>query len=371
VSGSTVTTTGAGTVTLTANQAASGNYSAATATTSFTVTQATPTLTFASIPSHVFGDVFAVSASSASTGAITYTVVSGPATVSGSTVTTTGAGTVTLTANQAASGNYSAATATTSFTVAPATPKLVFASIPSVGFGPSVTLSASSASSGAITYTVVSGPATVSGNSVTVTGTGTIVIMANQAATTNYTAATATTSFGVTGQNPGLNFVGITPKTFGDNLDVLARSISPGAITYSVQSGPAIIAGNNVTMNGAGTVVLRADQVASGPYAAASTTISFPVAPDPLPLTYVPITPKTVGNVLGVRATTASPAPVSYFVLSGPATFSTPTVTTSVGTVVPVTMTGAGTVVLGAHQDAIGVWPAADTSISFVVNAKH
>ena len=77
-----------------------------------------PTLSFAAIAPHTYGDPpFMVSATSASSGAVTYTVVSGPATITGSTVTLTGVGTVVLNASQAASGNYAAATATTSFTV--------------------------------------------------------------------------------------------------------------------------------------------------------------------------------------------------------------------------------------------------------------
>ena len=105
-----------------ASQAASGNYATATATTSFTVTAAppvVPTLSFAPIPAQIFGTApFTVSATSASSGAVAYSVVSGPATISGSTVTLTGTGTVVLSASQVASGNYAAATATTSFTVA-------------------------------------------------------------------------------------------------------------------------------------------------------------------------------------------------------------------------------------------------------------
>ena len=77
-----------------------------------------PTLTFAPIATQVEGAApFAVSATSASNGAVTYAVTSGPATIAGNVVTVTGAGTVILTANQAASGGYAAATATTSFTV--------------------------------------------------------------------------------------------------------------------------------------------------------------------------------------------------------------------------------------------------------------
>jgi sugar lactone lactonase YvrE len=83
-----------------------------------TGTPGTPTIIFA-VANHAYGDApFTVSATSNSTGAFTYAVVSGPATISGSTVTLTGVGTVVLSASQAASGNYAAATATTSFTVA-------------------------------------------------------------------------------------------------------------------------------------------------------------------------------------------------------------------------------------------------------------
>ena len=83
-----------------------------------TVSPLVPTLSFTTIAGQTYGAVpFAVSATSASSGAVTYSVTSGPATISGSTVTLTGVGTVVLGASQAANGNYTAATATTSFTV--------------------------------------------------------------------------------------------------------------------------------------------------------------------------------------------------------------------------------------------------------------
>jgi hypothetical protein len=78
----------------------------------------TPTLSFAPIATQVVGAApFIVTASSASTGAVTYAVASGPATISGNQVTVTGSGTVVLTATQAAVGNFTAATTTTSFMV--------------------------------------------------------------------------------------------------------------------------------------------------------------------------------------------------------------------------------------------------------------
>jgi hypothetical protein len=79
-----------------------------------------PSLSFAAIPQHTCGDAaFTVSASSASTGAVSYSVLSGPATVNGGTglVTLTGAGTVDLGASQAAGGNYLAAKTSEAVTI--------------------------------------------------------------------------------------------------------------------------------------------------------------------------------------------------------------------------------------------------------------
>ena len=137
-----------------------------------------------------------------STGAITYSVTSGPATINSSTglVTLTGVGTVMLSASQAATADYSAATASISFTVNPEVPTLTFAAIPAHVFGdPAFAAIASSASSGAVTYSVTSGPATIGSSTglVTLTGSGTVVLGASQVASGDYAATTASTSFTV------------------------------------------------------------------------------------------------------------------------------------------------------------------------------
>jgi len=175
------------------------NYGPASASASYSVTVVTPTLAFATIPTHNYGDPpFTVSATSASNGAVTYSVTSGPATISGNTVTLTGAGTVYLQATQAAAGNYGTATANTSFLVNSVTPTVTFAAIPQHTYGDApFAVSASSASNGAITYTVTSGPATISGNTVTLTGGGLIVLNASQAASGGYNSASGSTSFTV------------------------------------------------------------------------------------------------------------------------------------------------------------------------------
>jgi streptogramin lyase len=106
-----------GSHTITATLAADTNYNGTSASGTLKLLPHS-TITF-SVPSpqHTFSPTFTVSASSNSTGAFTYSVAGGPATISGATVTVTGAGTVTLEASQAADANYSATTATASFTV--------------------------------------------------------------------------------------------------------------------------------------------------------------------------------------------------------------------------------------------------------------
>ncbi len=109
---------------------------------------ATPTLTFSGISSHTFGDPpFTLSATSASPGVVTYSVVSGPATIAGATVSLTGAGTVVIAANQAAVGAFGSAAASTTIQVAQAGTAVSLASSAAMlATGQSLTLTASVAS---------------------------------------------------------------------------------------------------------------------------------------------------------------------------------------------------------------------------------
>jgi hypothetical protein len=231
-------------------------------------------------------------------------VVSGPATIAGNIVTLTGAGTVVLSASQAANGDYAATTANASVPVAGAVPTLSFAPIAAKTYGnPPFAVSATSASSGVVTFTVVSGPATIAGNIVTLTAAGTVALSASQAASGNYVTATATISFNVAAAPvatvPALGFAPIAAQTFGNlPFAVSATSASSGAVTYTVVSGPATIAGNIVTLTGPGTVVLSANQVAIGNYTGATATTSFSVAAPPVEFTLTPSAGSAVETVL-------------------------------------------------------------------------
>jgi hypothetical protein len=363
ISANRITLTGTGTVTVQASQAAAGSYLASSVSTSFGVSAAPATLTFAPVANQIYGAApFAISASSNSSGAITYSVVGGPATVSGNTVTLSGAGSVTLQATQAASGSYAAATANTTFTVSAETPALAFSSIGNQTYGSApFAISASSKSSGAITYTVVSGPATVSGNLVTLTGSGTVVLQASQAASGSYASTSASTTFTIAPATTTLTFAPIANQTYGAApFTISATSNSSGAITYSVEAGPATLSGNTLTLTGAGTVVLEASQAASGAYAAATATTSFTVATVTTGLSFVPVANQTYGaEPFSIAATSNSNGAITFSTVSGPATVSGHTVT----------LTGTGTVVLQAVQAVAGGYSGATATTSFTVSA--
>ncbi|WP_419804289.1 GDSL-type esterase/lipase family protein [Terriglobus sp.] len=240
-----------------------------------TVLPLQPTLSFAPLPSTTFGaGAVTLYASSASAAPVSYTVISGPAALSGSTLTATGAGTVVLAASQQAAGNYTAAVAQTSITVAPATPSLRFAAVPPLAYGVApFPVSATSASDGAVAYSILSGPATIVGNQVSITGAGPVVLLASQAASTNFTTASAQTSFTV---GPNVTLSPITPADITiapgqQRFNTTAVGGARNTVTWSANGGS--FSGSTWTSpTSAGTYTITATS-ADQPDRSVSTTV--------------------------------------------------------------------------------------------------
>jgi predicted outer membrane repeat protein len=119
--------------------------------------------------------------------------VTGPATLKGLLLTITGAGSVTVTANQAGSGVYAPAAPVSLTLIVNQIPQAItFTGLPSqiaYGFGGPYTLTATGGgSSNPVTFSFT-GPAKLSGSTLTITGVGNVVVTANQAGNTNYAAA--------------------------------------------------------------------------------------------------------------------------------------------------------------------------------------
>ena len=346
-----VTLTGVGTVQIQAMQIGNTDFAAATSVNrSFTVSLGAQTITFPQIPNHMFGDApFSLNAVASSGLPVSYAVTAGPATVSGNAVTLTGTGTVSIQASQTGNATtYAAAIPVTqSFTVAKATQTITFATIPNHTLGDApFPLNATATSGLPVSYAVTSGPATVSGNVVTITGVGTVSIQAIQAGNaTSYDPATPVTqSFTVASKSQTITFAPIPNHAVGDAPFTLNATASSGLpVSFAVTAGPATVSGNVVTITGGGLVSIQATQAgnASSYAAAVPATQSFTVSEKNQTITFPAVPNHTVGDApFSLNATASSGLPVSYAVTSGSATVS--------GNVV--TITGAGTVSIEATQ---------------------
>jgi uncharacterized protein YjdB len=112
ISGSTVTINGAGTVTITVSQPGDDDWQAATATKQLVIAKADQTITFPAIVDKAVGDLD-FEAGGTTTSGLTISYASSDtnvATITGSKISLTGQGSVTITASQAGNANYNAAT---------------------------------------------------------------------------------------------------------------------------------------------------------------------------------------------------------------------------------------------------------------------
>ncbi len=163
-----------------------------------TGTLGSKTITFPALATPVTVNSTATLAATASNGdPITYSIISGTATIAGSTITYTNVGPVTIAANSAATSTYAAAAQVTQTIVVNQIAQTIsFTPASPVTYGVSpITLSATGGASGnAVTFSIVSGPGSIAGNILTITGAGTIVVAANQLGNTNYSAAPQVTA---------------------------------------------------------------------------------------------------------------------------------------------------------------------------------
>src|SRR5208283_3960073 len=191
-----------------------------------TICPAATTITFGTAPTPTYlGGNFAVSATTNSTGTISYSYVSGPcAQVSGGTFSSTGGGVCVVQAAVPATTNYSAGSSTQNVTISPATPTITFSAAPSATYpGSNFAVSATTNSNGALTYSYVSGPCSqVSGGTFSTTGAGACVVQASTAATTNFLAGSnsqVVTISAATGKtNPIITWPTPAPITYGTPL---------------------------------------------------------------------------------------------------------------------------------------------------------
>jgi len=217
---------------------------------------------------------------------VSYQVTGLPTGVTATLAATTGNATLTLTAASTATpttaavqivGTSGVLTSTTSLPLTVmGSQTITFAQLGTQLVGVPLTLTATASSGLPILYaTVTPSVCTVSGSTATFVAAGTCGMVAFQQGNAVYAAATPIgQDFAVVNANH-LAFMVPNSYTFSSPLQLSATSNSPEAVTYSVVSGPATLAGSTLTLTGGGTVQLQASQPGDASYAAATVMVTF------------------------------------------------------------------------------------------------
>ncbi|WP_158273404.1 IPTL-CTERM sorting domain-containing protein [Limnohabitans sp. 2KL-51] len=184
---------------------------------------------------------------------MTYSLVSGPCTLSGATLTGTGAGSCIVTATKAADSTYASATSSqlsVGVSLAPQTTLVVATTTSSINVNGTTTLSTTGGSgTGAVSYSLISGPCTLSGATLTGTGVGSCIVTASKAADSTYSSATSSqltvtitasaspsTTIGA-GSSVSVSNLGVNPALSGGTLVLNSGDSSTVAIAITNSSG--------------------------------------------------------------------------------------------------------------------------------------
>jgi Putative Ig domain/Calx-beta domain len=274
VAGNQLTIVGAGSCALTATQPGNANYASASANATVVISPATQTVTFAPASPVTFGAAPIALSATASSGLTTFTFSTTSAasicTLSGNTVTITGAGTCALTATQPGNANYTSASANANLVINAASQTVTFAPASPVLFGAAPIALSASASSGLTAFsfatTSPSSICTLSGNTLTVVGVGTCALTASQAGDANYQSASANANVvinvAVPGAPTGLSAttgnaqatIGFIAPVFVGGAPITSYSVNctPGSIPpFTGVNSPIAVTGltNGVTYN--------------------------------------------------------------------------------------------------------------------------
>jgi hypothetical protein len=397
----TVTTTAlpVGTDTITATYGGDATYTSATATTSQTVSKASPSMTLtssvnpsvaeqpvtftATLPTNVTGQVtFTNGATTIGTG----TVTNGVATVTTSTLPL---GADVITATYGGDSNNASATATLTQTVNKGTPTVTVTTSGPATYGQTVTVTASvpAGSTGTITFT--SGGNTLGSGTVSPTGTvtittttlpvGTDTITASYGGDTNNFPATGSTTEIISKGNPTVTVTTSGPSTVGDPVTI-TTTLPPGSTgTVTVTSGGTTI--GNGTVSPGGTVTV--------------TTSTLPVGSDPITVTYsgdsnnnpgtastvqivskvVPsislvssVNPSNIGQAVTFTATLPSSVTGTVTFSDGGSSLGTVTVASGVASVTTSTLTGGSHTITATYNGDTNNGAGTSAPLTQVVN---
>jgi hypothetical protein len=377
-------------ITITATQAALGNYAASSTSFELLVDRATPTYQPITQVTKTYGTNVSFSLTSVmtdksdSSGAYTFSSTSDAIDICGgvATILAYTPSAITITATQAALGNYAASSTTFTLLVARATPTYQPITQVTKTYGTDVSFSLTSVmseksdSSGAYTFSSTSGAISITDGVATILAytPSAITITATQAALGNYAASSTTFTLLVARATPTYQPITQVTKTYGTDVSFSLASVmtdksdSSGAYTFSSTSDAIDICGGVATILAytPSAITITATQAALGNYAASSTTFTLLVNRKTPTYGEFSVPAKTYGDAsfsIAPYAPTTDSSNVPFTYTSSNQAVST---INSDGTVV--TIIGQGYTTITASQDASGNYAANSITTSFLVN---
>ena len=151
-------------------------------------------------------------------------------------------------------------------------PLIDFIPIPNKTYGDAPFKISATASSGLpVNLRILSGPATITDNIITINGAGKVVVRAEQSGDDKFSAAIpAEQSFSIDRAIQTVAFDTLTDRTLSGQLLPLVASSSSGLpVDFSIVSGPAAVLGKLLVLTGKGLVTVRASQNGDANYNAA------------------------------------------------------------------------------------------------------
>jgi PKD repeat protein len=301
-------------------------------------------ITFGTLSNKTYGDLpFALTATASSGLPVSFTVISGPASISNNTLTITGAGSVTVRAAQAGNSQFNPApNVDRTFTVAKKGLG-ISADNKSKVYGaalPVLTVSYVGFVNGD-TPSVLNPAVSISTTALATSPAGTYPIHASGAAAANYTISFLDGILTITKATPVLLWGNPADIAFGTPLSGTQLNASanvPGTFVYTPAAGTVLPIGNNQNL----TVVFTPNDALNYSPLQKSVTINvFDPSLKTQTITFAAISGKTFGDApFALSATASSGLPVSFSIVNGPASISANTLT----------IKNAGTVTVRASQ---------------------
>lgn len=239
-----------------------------------TVLGAPQTITFATPlpPSIEFGQSLTLNASSTSGALVTFTASGACSVVDGNRLITIAVSPplCTVVASQNGTLVYAETTITRTLSVTKASQLIDFGPLPARTYGDASFAVNASASSGLPVGFTATGNCTIAGNVVTLTGGGSCTVTASQSGGASYLPATPvaqTFSIGVAAQT--ITFAALADRQFGDPPFTVSATASSGLVVVFLAIGNCSASANAITLTGAGSCTVTAQQAGDANFAAA------------------------------------------------------------------------------------------------------